>query len=40
MLKTSYILAATAFLGLSACLNNDAERALAGGLIGALADDL
>ncbi len=63
MLKTSWIIAATAMLSLTACLENDAERALvgagagciagetignnncvegalAGGLIGALANDL
>ncbi len=39
MLKTSYILAATALLGLSACLNNDAERALVGAGIGCIAGE-
>uniref|UniRef100_UPI0040478746 glycine zipper 2TM domain-containing protein n=1 Tax=Yoonia sp. TaxID=2212373 RepID=UPI0040478746 len=63
MLKSSTLIAVTALFGLSACLQNDAERALvgagvgcvagntlgnnncvegalAGGLIGALANDL
>ncbi len=37
MLKTSYIIAATALLSLTACLDNDAERALVGAGIGCVA---
>ncbi|MCO4842864.1 MAG: glycine zipper 2TM domain-containing protein [Yoonia sp.] len=39
MLKTSYILAATALLGLTACLDNDAERALVGAGVGCVAGE-
>jgi len=39
MLKTSYIIAATALLSLTACLENDAERALVGAGIGCVAGE-
>ena len=39
MLKTSYFLAATALLGLTACLDNDAERALVGAGVGCVAGE-
>ena len=39
MLKTSYIIAATALLGLTACLDNDAERALVGAGVGCVAGE-
>lgn len=39
MLKTSYILAATALLGLTACLESDGERALVGAGVGCVAGE-
>lgn len=39
MLKTSWIIAATAMLGLTACLDNDAERALVGAGVGCVAGE-
>ncbi|MDO7683829.1 MAG: YMGG-like glycine zipper-containing protein [Loktanella sp.] len=39
MLKTSYIIAATALLSLTACLENDVERALVGAGIGCVAGE-
>lgn len=39
MLKTSWIIAATSMLGLTACLENDAERALVGAGVGCVAGE-
>ncbi|WP_458789959.1 hypothetical protein [Yoonia sp. MH D7] len=39
MLKTSYIIAATALLGLTACLDTDGERALVGAGVGCVAGE-
>ena len=40
MLKTSWIIAAAAFVGLAGCLDNDAERALAGAGAGCVAGEV
>lgn len=40
MFKTSWIIAATAMLGLAGCLENDAERALVGAGAGCVAGEV